>query len=502
MNRKAILIILDGWGLGLNPEVDALKQAETPFFDQLMTNYPQNTLVTHGEEVGLPDGQMGNSEVGHLNIGAGRIVYQDFTKINKAIKDEEFYQNETLLSLLRQAKQTSKKVHLIGLVSDGGVHSHIDHIKALCDATQQQQVKEVYIHAFLDGRDTSPHGGKEYISDVLQHISGSTVQLASIIGRYYAMDRDTRWERTQRAYDLLVRGIAVKHTDHPIQQIQEFYNQDITDEFMEPIQVNPAVIEDGDIVICFNFRTDRPRQITTVLTQKTFPEYHMRPLQISYAGMTKYDEDFKNVGVLFEKENLKKTLGEVIAAQNKSQLRIAETEKYPHVTFFFNGGREDPYLGEQRIVVPSPKVATYDLQPEMSALEVTTKIIQVIEKKSPDFICLNFANTDMVGHTGDFEAAKKAAQTVDNCLSELVPVCLKEDYHIIIIADHGNSDIMKNEDGTAHTAHTTNLVPIIYASKNPVTSQIKSGKLADVAPTILSLMEIEIPVEMTGEVLL
>jgi len=501
MNHKAILVILDGWGIGKKPEVDALKQANTPFFDQLISKYPNNTLVTFGEEVGLPEGQMGNSEVGHLNIGAGRIVYQDVTKIKKAIKDGDFYQNPKLTALLNKAKQSQKKVHLIGLVSDGGVHSHVDHIKALCDATQQHELKDVYIHAFLDGRDTSPHGGKEYVSDLLKHIKGSSVKLASIIGRYYAMDRDTRWERTQRAYDLLVRGIAVKHTDNPIEQIQEFYDQDITDEFMEPIQINPSVIEEDDIVICFNFRTDRPRQITTVLTQKSFPEHHMKPLRISYAGMTKYDDDFKNVGVLFEKENLSQTLGEVVAAQNKTQLRIAETEKYPHVTFFFNGGREEPYPGEDRIVVPSPKVATYDLQPEMSAPEVTSKIMDSIETNTPDFICLNFANTDMVGHTGDFEAAKVAAETVDNCLSQLIPLCLSKDYHIIVIADHGNSDIMKNDDGTAHTAHTTNLVPIIYASKNPVSQNINSGKLADVAPTILSLMKIDIPEKMTGEVL-
>jgi len=502
MNHKAILIILDGWGLGKKPEVDALKQAKTPFFDDLIVKYPYNTLITFGEEVGLPEGQMGNSEVGHLNIGAGRIVYQDFTKINKSIKDGNFFQNPKLTSLLSQAKQDHKKVHLIGLMSDGGVHSHVNHIKALCDATQHHKLDEVYIHAFLDGRDTSPHGGKDYVSDVLQHIHGTTVKLASVIGRYYAMDRDTRWERTQRAYDLLVRGVATKHTEDPVQQIQDFYDQDITDEFMEPIQVCPAVIEDGDIVICFNFRTDRPRQITTVLTQRAFPEYHMKPLQISYAGMTKYDDDFKNVAVLFDKENLTQTLGEVIASKQKTQLRIAETEKYPHVTFFFNGGREEPYPGEDRIVVPSPKVATYDLQPEMSAAELTSKVIAAIENNSPDFICLNYANTDMVGHTGDFEAAKKAAETVDHALSQLIPACMSHDYHTIIIADHGNSDIMKNEDGTAHTAHTTNLVPIIYASQNPVSNHIKSGKLADVAPTILSLMNIDRPEKMTGDVLL
>ncbi len=502
MNQKAILIILDGWGLGSNPEVDALAQANTPYFDKLMETYPNNTLVTFGEDVGLPAGQMGNSEVGHLNIGAGRIVYQDFTKINKSIRDGDFFTNPLLMDLFKEAKENHKNVHFIGLLSDGGVHSHINHIKSLCDASQQQGLEDVYVHAFLDGRDTSPHGGKDYVADLLNHLKGKPAKLASIIGRYYAMDRDTRWDRTKRAYDLLVHGIAAVHSDDALATIQSYYDQDITDEFMEPIQLVPAVMEQGDVVICFNFRTDRPRQITDVLTQRNHPDHDMTKRQISYAGMTKYDEAFLNVGVLYEKENLSQTLGEIIAANQKTQVRIAETEKYPHVTFFFNGGREEPYAGEDRIVVPSPKVATYDLQPEMSAAEVTSKIIAAIQEKTPDFICLNFANTDMVGHTGDFEAAKVAAQTVDKCLSELVPECLDKDYHIIIIADHGNSDIMINEDGSAHTAHTTNLVPVIYASKNTNKTSIKSGKLADIAPTILSLLGLDIPKEMTGDVLI
>lgn len=502
MDQKAILIILDGWGLGTNPEVDALTQANTAFVDSLFASYPNNTLVTYGEDVGLPPGQMGNSEVGHLNIGAGRIVYQDFTKINKSIKDGDFFSNPLLLDLFAKAKAHKKNVHLIGLLSDGGVHSHMNHVKALCDAADNQGVQDVFVHAFLDGRDTSPHGGKDYVADLLDHLTGKSAKLASIIGRYYAMDRDSRWERTKRAYDLLVHGIAVNHSDDPVATIQAYYDQDITDEFMEPIQVTPSVIEQDDVVICFNFRTDRPRQITNVLTQKDFPENDMTKRRIHFAGMTKYDDDFKNVGVLYEKENLTQTLGEIIASKQKTQVRIAETEKYPHVTFFFNGGREEPYVGEDRIVVPSPKVATYDLKPEMSASEVNSKIIAAIQEKAPDFICLNFANTDMVGHTGDFDAAKTAAETVDQCLSKLIPVCLESDYHIVIIADHGNSDIMINDDGSAHTAHTTNLVPIIYVSNDATGHTVSEGKLADVAPTILSLMQLDIPEVMTGDVLI
>lgn len=501
MSQKAILIILDGWGLGTNPEVDALAQANTPYFDELSESYPNSTLVTFGEEVGLPSGQMGNSEVGHLNIGAGRIVYQDFTKINKSIRDGDFFTNPLLLKLFDQAKQNDKNVHFIGLLSDGGVHSHMTHVTALCDAAEQQGLENVFIHAFLDGRDTSPHGGKEYVTSLLDHLKAKPAKLASIIGRYYAMDRDNRWERTKRAYDLLVHGVAVNHTNDPVATIQAYYDKDITDEFMEPIQVLPSVIEQDDVVICFNFRTDRPRQITNVLTQNDFPKHDMTKRRIHFAGMTKYDDEFKNVGVLYEKENLTQTLGEIIAANQKTQIRIAETEKYPHVTFFFNGGREEPYEGEARIVVPSPKVATYDLKPEMSAPEVNNKIIAAIQENAPDFVCLNFANTDMVGHTGDFKAAKLAAETVDQCLSKLIPVCLEKDYHIIIIADHGNSDIMINEDGSAHTAHTTNLVPVIYVSNSAEGKIVNTGKLADVAPTILSLMEIEIPNEMTGDVL-
>lgn len=501
MSRKAILIILDGWGLGKDPSVDALQQASTPYIDKLLEDFPNNTLITYGEEVGLPGGQMGNSEVGHLNIGAGRIVYQDFTKINKAIQDGSFYSNETLTALLSQAKERGNKLHFIGLLSDGGVHSHIDHIKALCEATEKHGLTNVFIHAFLDGRDTSPNGGKDYLEDLQQFLNGKQAKIASIIGRYYAMDRDSRWERTQKAYNLLVKGIATHHDNDPVAAVMNFYGQDITDEFMEPIQIIPAVIEDDDIVICFNFRTDRPRQITTVLTQKDFPEHHMSTLNISFAGMTKYDDNFKNVGVLFNKDNLTKTLGEVISEQSKTQIRIAETEKYPHVTFFFNGGREEPYAGEDRIVIPSPKVATYDLQPEMSANLVTSSIMDAMQDKHPDFICLNYANTDMVGHTGDFKAAQKAAETVDNCLSKLIPLCLEKEYQIIIIADHGNSDIMKNPDGTAHTAHTTNLVPIIYVAKDKLADTIQSGKLADIAPSILHLMGLTIPPEMTGNVL-
>ncbi len=501
---KAILVILDGWGLGQNPEVDALAQAETPFYDSLLKEYPHSTIVTYGEDVGLPEGQMGNSEVGHLNIGAGRVVYQDFTRINKSIKDGEFKQNPVLQELLSAAKAKGKKVHLIGLLSDGGVHSHIDHLKSLSDACHEYGITETHIHAFLDGRDTSPHGGKAYLEELLTHIDKLNVNLSSIIGRYYAMDRDTRWERTKKAYDLLVNAQADHLTDDPLQVVQQAYDEGITDEFMHAILVTSGdnqsthPIEEGDTVICFNYRTDRPRQITQVLTQVDMPDQLMKKLDIDYGTMTTYDEAYQGVKVLFTKDNLKNTIGEVLADAGKTQVRIAETEKYPHVTFFFSGGREDTFSGEDRILVPSPKVATYDLQPEMSASEVTNQIVSCIQLKHPDFICLNYANTDMVGHTGDFEAAMKAAQTVDTCLKKLTVSCLEHGYEMIIIADHGNSDIMKNEDGSAHTAHTTNLVPIIHVGGSP-DELISSGRLADIAPTLLGILGISAPEEMTGK---
>jgi len=500
---KAVLVILDGWGLGQNPEVDALAQADTPFFDSLLANYAHSTMITYGEDVGLPEGQMGNSEVGHLNIGAGRVVYQDFTKINKSIRDGEFKQNDVLQELLSKAKSNGKKVHLIGLLSDGGVHSHINHLKSLCEACHESGVGETYIHAFLDGRDTSPHGGKAYLVEILDHIKNLNVELSSIIGRYYAMDRDTRWERTKKAYDLLVNAKADHYTTDPLKIIEEAYKEGITDEFMHAIMLRSVeddmvhAIKNGDTVICFNYRTDRPRQITQVLTQIDMPDQHMTKLDINYGTMTTYDEAYQGVKALFTKDNLKNTLGEVVADAGMTQVRIAETEKYPHVTFFFSGGRENVFIGEDRILVPSPKVATYDLQPEMSAAEVTDQIVDRINTHQPDFICLNYANTDMVGHTGDFAAAMIAAQTVDICLKQLTQSCLEHGYEMIIIADHGNADIMKNEDGSAHTAHTTNPVPIIHVGGSPDDS-IRSGRLADIAPTLLSILGIQPPHEMTG----
>jgi 2,3-bisphosphoglycerate-independent phosphoglycerate mutase len=504
MKSKVALVILDGWGIGSIKESDAIHNASTPFVDGLMEKYPSSHLVTFGEEVGLPEGQMGNSEVGHLNIGAGRIVYQDFTRINKAIKDDTFNSNEELVRLLTKATSEKKTVHLIGLLSDGGVHSHINHVKALIDVCESYDLSSVLIHAFLDGRDTSPDGGKDYVNDLLDYTKDKQATLASIVGRYYAMDRDTRWERTKIAYDLLTKGVSDVVTKDPVSIIKQKYAEGITDEFMVPILVESESanhIAEGDVVICFNFRTDRPRQITEVLTQRDIPEHEMTKLDIEYSGMTKYDDDYNNVGVLFDKDNLKQTLGEVLSANERTQVRIAETEKYPHVTFFFNGGREEPFKGESRIMVPSPKVATYDLQPEMSAEEITTKLIDDIQENAPDFICLNYANTDMVGHTGDFEAAIKAAETVDTCLSQLIPICIENRYDLFIIADHGNSDIMKNPDGSVHTAHTTNPVPCIFVNEQSGLKALSDGKLADLAPTILHLMGIHIPEEMTGSVL-
>ncbi|GLR18955.1 2,3-bisphosphoglycerate-independent phosphoglycerate mutase [Portibacter lacus] len=497
-NKKAILLILDGWGHGKNEKVSAIAQANTPFIDSLYKDYPNAELVTFGMDVGLPEGQMGNSEVGHLNIGAGRVVYQDFTRINKAIADGEFEKNEVLVNLLTSAKKNNKTVHLMGLLSDGGVHSHIKHLEALIDVTEKYGLEKVFIHAFLDGRDTDPKAGEGYLRELLKYIDLKNPKLASIIGRYYAMDRDTRWERTQKAYDLIVKGIADFTTDDPVSLVAEEYKNGKTDEFMPAIKVNDTQIKDGDVVIFFNYRTDRPRQITEVLTQKDHPEFGMKKLDLEYGTMTTYDANFKNIKVLFTKDNLKNTMGEVVANAGLTQVRIAETEKYPHVTFFFSGGREKEFAGETRILVPSPKVATYDLQPEMSAEDVKSKIIAEINANLPDFVCLNFANTDMVGHTGDFKAAQVAAEKVDDCVRQIVETGLKHDYEFIIIADHGNSDYMINDDGTPNTAHTVNMVPIFYVSNHGKGKTIETGKLADVANTLLSIMEVDIPKEMTG----
>ncbi len=495
-----MLIILDGWGLGPDPKRSAIAQANTPVFNALMDKYPSATLFTHGEYVGLPDGQMGNSEVGHINIGAGRVIYQELARINKSIRDKELHQNATLIAAIKDAISRDKKIHLMGLVSDGGVHSHIEHLKALCDITQEQGAKKVYIQAFTDGRDTDPKSGLGYLQNVMDHIEGSTIKIASLIGRYYAMDRDNRWERTQLAYDLLVHGKG-ETTHDLLKWIKDQYVIGVTDEFIKGVVLEKdGLIEEEDLVIFYNFRTDRPRQITKVLTQTSIPGYDMKPLNIDMVTFTRYDEEFFGLDVVFEKDSVANGLGEVIANKGLKQLRIAETEKYPHVTFFFSGGREEAYPGEGRVMIPSPKVATYDLQPEMSAQGITDGLLAYVENEEPDFVCLNFANTDMVGHTGVFEAAIKAAEVVDDCLGQIMDVCLPIGYNFLIIADHGNSDYMINDDGSPNTAHTTNPVPVILAGQNidKSNTHLNPGKLADVAPTILELMNVEQPSEMTG----
>jgi 2,3-bisphosphoglycerate-independent phosphoglycerate mutase len=502
--KKLALIILDGWGYGRNDKSNAIVAANTPFFDSMIAQYPNSKLEASGLAVGLPEGQMGNSEVGHMNLGAGRVVYQELGRINKAVIDNEFVQNEALVEAFNYARQNNKDVHFIGLVSDGGVHAHINHLKGLTDATNSLGLEKVFIHAFLDGRDTDPNSGLQFINELEQHINGTPVKLASAIGRYYAMDRDNRWERVKKAYDLMVNGEG-EATQDITASIQKSYDEGVTDEFVLPIvRVDSdgkpvAVIKEGDVVICFNFRTDRGREISLALTQKPFPEYNMHPLNVHYVTMTSYDETFKNVKVVFRKDDLTKTLGEVLEGANKNQIRIAETEKYPHVTFFFSGGREKEFINEKRLLVPSPKVATYDLQPEMSAEGIRDAIIPELEAEWPDFVCLNFANTDMVGHTGVFSAVVKAAETVDACTKAVVETGIKHGYSFIIIADHGNADYMINEDGSPNTAHTTNLVPCIVIDSD--VKQVKDGKLGDIAPTVLQILGIPIPAEMTGNVL-
>lgn len=504
MNKKAILIILDGWGINPNPEVSAIAKANTPFIDSLYTKYPNATLRTDGLHVGLPEGQMGNSEVGHMNLGAGRIVYQDLAKINLAVKNNELADEQVLKDAFSYAKENNKKVHFLGLVSDGGVHSHTDHLKGLVKAANASGVKS-YIHAFTDGRDVDPQSGIQYISDLQEFLPNHNSELASIIGRYYAMDRDKRWERIKLAYDLMVNGTGTKATNAK-RAIQDSYDLDITDEFIKPIvlvdenEEPTATIKDDDVVIFFNFRTDRGRQLTQALSQEDFYEFNMHKLNLYYVTMTNYDNTYKNVNVIYPKEDLTQTLGEVLEKHGKKQIRIAETEKYPHVTFFFSGGREKEFKGEKRLMCPSPKVATYDLQPEMSAQDITVAIIPELDKQEADFICLNFANTDMVGHTGVFEAAVKAAEKVDACTEEIVTAALKNDYTCIIIADHGNSEKMINEDGSPNTAHTTNPVPVILVDKELTT--VKDGILANIAPTVLELLGIEKPAIMNEESLL
>lgn len=495
------LIILDGWGLGDHSKSDAVFNANTPFMDELLRNHPNAKLITCGEEVGLPKGQMGNSEVGHLNIGAGRIVYQELTRINKSIRDGEFFQNTVLLDAMKKAKEGGKKLHFMGLVSNGGVHSSQEHLYALCKMAEDNGVKDVFIHAFTDGRDCDPKSALTFIQELEKELNKSVGKIATVVGRYYAMDRDNRWERVKKAYDLLVHGIG-SPAESAVQAIQESYALEKTDEFIDPIVLTEnglpiGLIEEGDIVVSFNFRTDRPREITSVLTQKEFPEFDMKPLRLEYYTMTNYDATFKNVQVVFEKDNLQNTLGEILSKLDKTQVRIAETEKYPHVTFFFNGGREEKFPLEERIMVNSPKVATYDLQPEMSAFEVKKQILDFVDEAQPNFICLNFANPDMVGHTGVYDAIVKAVETVDLCLKEIVTKGLEKNYEFLIIADHGNADSALNADGTPNTAHSLNPVPIVLVSKEKGLS-LKDGILADVAPTILRRMGIAAPMEMTG----
>jgi 2,3-bisphosphoglycerate-independent phosphoglycerate mutase len=492
---------MDGWGLGQVPESDAIKQANTPFVDSLYTQYPNNTLITCGEDVGLPDGQMGNSEVGHLNLGAGRIVYQELQRINVAIKTGEFANNQTLLNAINYAKQNKKPLHLIGLVSDGGVHSHINHLKAITIICANNEIDNLFIHAFTDGRDTDPKSGLGYLTDLQQHLNTTVGKIASVTGRYYAMDRDKRWERVKLAYNALTKGFGI-NTSNVIEAIQQSYNEGVTDEFIKPIISNDyKAIEDGDAVICFNFRTDRCREITEVLTQKDFEEFDMHKLNLHYTTLTQYDATFKNVHVVFENDDLKNTLGEVLEQNNKTQIRIAETEKYPHVSFFFSGGREKEFIGEKRLMASSPKVATYDLQPQMSAQEIVNLIVPEIENKTADFICLNFANADMVGHTGVWDAVIKAVETVDSCVAKVVSTALANDYAIFLTADHGNADYMINGDGSPNTAHTLNPVPLFIIDNN-WHGNIKSGKLGDIAPTILKMMEVKTPKEMTGNILI
>ena len=495
------LIILDGWGIGDKSASDAISAAKTPFMDSLLHTYPHATLTTFGEDVGLPEGQMGNSEVGHLNIGAGRIVYQELTRINKSIRDGEFQKNPVLLTAFDLAKARNAKVHFIGLVSEGGVHSSQAHLHTLCDMANAHGLEKVFVHAFTDGRDCDPKSGLGFIQKLEDHLSKGSAKIASIIGRYYAMDRDKRWERIAKAYQLLTKGIGTTATS-ATEAIRESYENGVTDEFIEGFILEPTgIIENGDIVISFNFRTDRPREITTVLTQEAFPAYEMSPLDIHYCTMTNYDASYKGLNVVFEKDNLINTLGEVISNMNRTQVRIAETEKYPHVTFFFSGGREEPFLGENRLLVNSPKVATYDLQPEMSAPEVRDRIVSSITHEKPNFICLNFANPDMVGHTGVFSAITKAVETVDACLQDVVTAGRANGYEFLIIADHGNADFAVNPDGTPNTAHSLNPVPVILVTDDSGV-KLNNGILADVAPTILNRMRLAAPIEMTGKSLL
>ena len=495
---KTALIILDGWGIGNADGNNAIEVAQTPYVDSLNAQTPHATLRTDGEHVGLPDGQMGNSEVGHMNIGAGRVVYQDLLRIDRAVANGSMAEEPVLQEALRIAKEPGKRLHLMGLVSRGGVHSQQAHLHALVDAAEAAGVPDCVIHAFTDGRDTAPQMGTTYLADLEAHLEGKQAQIASVHGRYYAMDRDKRWERVAHSYRALVGEVEERHAS-AVEGVQAHYDQDITDEFVVPFQIEgvDGHIRPGDVVLCFNFRTDRCREITQALTQESFPDHDMAPMALHYVTMTNYDESFEGVHVLYDKPNLMNTLGEAVSAQGRTQLRMAETEKYPHVTFFLSGGREEPFEGEQRAMAASPKVATYDLQPEMSAPELTEKAVEALTSWQPDFLCLNFANPDMVGHTGVFEAVVKAVETTDQCLKQVMETAKAEGYAVVVIADHGNADLARNTDGTPHTAHTTNPVPIWV--HGPEGTTVSDGILADVAPTVLQLMGLTQPTEMTGK---
>lgn len=504
MNKKVVLMILDGWGKSPDPKVSAIDKANTPFIDSLYKKYPSADLLTDGMNVGLPEGQMGNSEVGHMNLGAGRIVYQDLAKVNLAVKENTLKDEKVLKEAFAYAKKHNKPVHFLGLLSDGGVHSHTDHLKGLIEAGERYGVPQMYIHAFTDGRDVDPKSGKGYVKDLTQFCSDKNAKLATVIGRYYAMDRDSRWERTKMAYDLLVNGIGEKSNDIAA-AVNHSYDEGVTDEFIKPIVLTDAAgtsvakIREEDVIIFFNFRTDRGRQLTQALSQTDFQEQNMHQMKFHYVTLTNYDQSFKDVHVIYEKDNIEDTLGAVLEKSGKKQIRIAETEKYPHVTFFFNGGREEPFEGEERLLCPSPKVATYDLQPEMSAYDIRDAIIPELQKGEVDFVCLNFANPDMVGHTGDMQAAIKACETVDTCAKAVIDAAKENGYSTIVIADHGNCETMVNPDGSPNTAHTTNPVPLILVDDE--IKEIKDGVLGDIAPTILKMMGVDQPEAMTRKAL-